>query len=170
MAITFLCALNQVKCERKTFTSGINKEFTEAILKPRVSTSTLLFCVGPGQVRHKRDRCVLTSVSPPKSETDFLMAYQEGVPLLPGRMRFIDMDNVSKRILESLIRVDALPCSHCSLTGECRVYKSTTPEERHQLRRTYNTTGSCNRTCLAMRLRKFCAEQRKGVDEYVPII
>ena len=80
------------------------------------------------------------------------------------------MDNTSKRILESLIRVDALPCSHCGLTGECKVYKSTTPKERHQLRYTYTPTGSCNRTCLAMRLRKFCAEQRKGVDEYVPIV
>lgn len=53
MAITFSCILNQVECRQKTFTSEINKEFKEVILKPRVSTSTPWWCAGPGQVRYK---------------------------------------------------------------------------------------------------------------------
>ena len=53
MAITLYCILNQVEYKQKTFTSEINKEFNEVILKPGVSTSTLWWCAGPGQVRDK---------------------------------------------------------------------------------------------------------------------
>ena len=80
------------------------------------------------------------------------------------------MERTSKRILESIIRMDIMPCSHCALTKECEVFQNTSAAERAQYRkedvvRSYGYTA----LCLKLRWFRFLKEQIKGVDYEIQV-